>query len=134
MIAGSTKSERSEQDSQAVLGVGATNTVLRLAASIGELQCVTPAFVAAIDIPFGGVLLALPALLSCGFLQEITPFFRLPKGGSKTVVCPLFSVARTTDVTPGWFGGSQAAVIARLPVTISPMRRWGRFPLQVDTA
>jgi hypothetical protein len=60
--------------------MGATNTALRLAASIGALQGAAPEFLPAIDLPFGGVLLALPALLSCGLLKEVSQFFRLPKG------------------------------------------------------
>jgi hypothetical protein len=44
----------------AVLGRGATATMERLAASLGLLSEVTPRFAAALDIPKGGVLLALP--------------------------------------------------------------------------
>ncbi len=60
--------------------MGATNTLERLAASIGELQAVEPKFTPALDIPYGGVLLALPALLTCGLLKEISSHFQLPKG------------------------------------------------------
>jgi hypothetical protein len=62
------------------MGVGATNTLERLAASVGALQEVSPVFQSVADVPFGGVLLALPALLSCGLLSEINPHFQLPKG------------------------------------------------------
>lgn len=52
----------------------------RLAASIGALQFVNPTFEANKDIPFGGVLLALPALLSCGLLSDVEQYFQLPPG------------------------------------------------------
>ena len=76
----STKSTRSEEDSLSPLGVGATNVIERLAASIGELQSVTPQFHSVVDVPYGGVLLALPALLACGLLSEVDEHFKLPKG------------------------------------------------------
>ena len=33
-----------------------------------------------VDLPYGGVLLALPALLSCGLLSDVDQHFQLPKG------------------------------------------------------
>lgn len=59
----------------------------RLAASLGLLNEVTPRFAAALDIPKGGVLLALPALLVSGLLRHSNKYFRLPKGfyGLKTI-------------------------------------------------
>ena len=51
------------------MGVGATNTLARVAASVGELECVAPDFEAALDVPNGGVLFALPALLISGLLK-----------------------------------------------------------------
>jgi hypothetical protein len=74
------KSTRSEQDNLAVLGVGATNLMDRLSACFGELQSVAPHFQTVVDVPFGGVLLALPALLVCGLTFEIEKHFQLPKG------------------------------------------------------
>ena len=55
------------------MGMGATNTLDRVAASIGLLDGVTPRFETALDIPFGGVLLALPALLANGLLTSVYP-------------------------------------------------------------
>ncbi len=52
----------------------------RLAASIGQLQAVTPKFEQVLDVPFGGVLFSLPALLACGLLLDIEKFFELPRG------------------------------------------------------
>ena len=52
------------------MGMGACHVDARIAASIGELDSpVTPDFQAALDVPNGGVLFALPALLSMGLLN-----------------------------------------------------------------
>ena len=69
------------------MGRGATATMERLAASVGLLNEVTPRFGAALDIPKGGVLLALPALLVSGLLRHSGKYFHLPKGyyGFKTI-------------------------------------------------
>ena len=69
------------------MGRGATATIERLAASVGMLDEVAPRFEAALDVPNGGVLLALPALLVCGLLRHADKYFRLPAGfyGLKTI-------------------------------------------------
>ena len=77
----SSKSERSAEDSAAPMGMGASNTGARVAASVGALAAVEPAFQSAVlDVPNGGVLSALPALLAVGLLDDIGRFFQLPKG------------------------------------------------------
>ena len=83
--AASTKSQRAEVDCAAPMGRGATATMERLAASLGKLD--EAARVPALDIPKGGVLLALPALLLCGLLRHSSKYFRLPAGfyGLKTI-------------------------------------------------
>ena len=52
----------------------------RIATSIGGLQAVSPSFQNVVDVPYGGVLLALPALISCGLLSEVDQHFQLPRG------------------------------------------------------
>ena len=60
--------------------MGATNTLDRLAASVGLLDGVEIKFQPALDVPHGGVLFAVPALLVCGLLQHTEKYFSLPKG------------------------------------------------------
>ena len=62
------------------MGRGATATLERLAASLGQLGAMDPRFEDALDIPKGGVLLALPALLLSGLLRHASQYFRLPPG------------------------------------------------------
>ena len=62
------------------MGRGATATLERLAASLGQLGEMAPRFEDALDIPKGGVLLALPALLVCGLLRHAGQYFQLPPG------------------------------------------------------
>lgn len=62
------------------MGVGASHTQARVATSIGKDEFVAPNFKPAQDIPKGGVLFALPALLATGLLKFSTQFFQLPKG------------------------------------------------------
>ena len=77
----SSKSERSNKDSEAPMGMGASNVDARIAASVGELEDpVAPDFQPALDVPNGGVLFALPALLAVGLLKTTGRFFELPKG------------------------------------------------------
>jgi hypothetical protein len=76
----STKSERAEADCAAPMGRGATAMMERLAASLGQLEEAAPRFACALDIPKGGVLLALPALLVSGLLRHSAKYFRLPAG------------------------------------------------------
>jgi hypothetical protein len=63
-----------------MMGMGATNEIARIAASLGRLNGVGIEFQACADVPYGGVLLALPALIASGLLQHTEEHFRLPKG------------------------------------------------------
>ena len=63
------------------MGMGAQNAEARLAASIGQSEKpVAPDFQAVQDVPKGGVLFALPALLATGLLKSSETFFKLSKG------------------------------------------------------
>ncbi|MCG8423426.1 MAG: hypothetical protein MJE77_36465 [Proteobacteria bacterium] len=62
------------------MGMGATNTLDRVAASMGLVQGVALKFERSLDVAHGGVLLALPALLACGLLRHTGKHFSLPAG------------------------------------------------------
>ena len=74
-----TQSERSEIDSAALMGRGATRIEERVAASQGLLSSATIEFAAGQDIAGGGVLLAVPALLAQGLLAH-QEMYTLPEG------------------------------------------------------
>jgi len=78
----SCKSERSAAESEAEMGVAATNVIGRVAASLGLNAAieVVPQFTPALDVAGGGVLLALPALLAVGLLRHTERHFTLPQG------------------------------------------------------
>jgi hypothetical protein len=94
----SSKSERSEIDSRAPMGYGATRSLERVAAAMGELEAAPILFEAARDIRQGGVLLALPVLLAVGLLRHSTELYALPKGfyglSSVFVLLALMALAR----------------------------------------
>lgn len=79
-VAGNNKSERSETDSTAAMGYAATRTEERVAAAMGALSSAPVRFEAARDVPQGGVLLALPALLANGLLRHSRELYALPNG------------------------------------------------------
>lgn len=60
--------------------MGATNTLGRVSASLGRLAAVEPCFTSNLDIPNGGVLVSLPALLANGLLRHTDKYFQLPRG------------------------------------------------------
>ena len=62
------------------MGNGATRSLERVAAAMGELESAPIEFQATCDVAQGGVLLALPALLAAGLLRCTTEFYQLPKG------------------------------------------------------
>jgi transposase-like protein len=74
------KSERTCRDSDAPMGMGAVNILARVAASVGALDAVAPQFVPALDVPYGGVLFALPGLLALGLIDSTPGYLELPKG------------------------------------------------------
>jgi len=52
------------------MGRGAINVTQRIATSFGQAEAVAPEFQHALDVPCGGVLFALPALLALGLLDK----------------------------------------------------------------
>ena len=62
------------------MGMGATNTLERVCASLGLLRGVAPDFQSGADIANAGVLLLVPALLSSGLLRHVEEYFQLPAG------------------------------------------------------
>jgi len=75
-----TKSQRSEADAQAPLGVGTTRSLERVMAAMGKLNGAPIVFELVDDVPQGGVLCALPALLAQGLLRRTHETFSLPAG------------------------------------------------------
>jgi hypothetical protein len=84
------------------MGYGATRSLERVAAAMGMLEAAPVVFEAAQDIPQGGVLLALPALLSVGLLRYSGEFYALPKGfyslSSVFVLLALMALARICSI------------------------------------
>jgi len=80
------------------MGYGATRSLERVAAALGALAAAPIVFEAARDIPQGGVLLALPALLAMGLLRHSLELYALPKGfyglSSVFVLLTLMALAR----------------------------------------
>jgi hypothetical protein len=62
------------------MGYGATRSLERVAAAMGALEAAPIVFQPARDIPQGGVLLALPALLAAGLLRHSPELYSLPAG------------------------------------------------------
>ncbi len=61
------------------MGMGTSNTLDRVMARFGLIDGVETRFEPMYDISFGGILLALPALLSTGLLLNIDNFFAYQK-------------------------------------------------------
>ncbi len=95
--------------------MGTTRTIERLAASVGQIPCGTAVeFEPSLDVPNGGVLFALPALLSVGLLRHATKYFMLPRGyyrlDTLLIVLAFMALARLKSieslryVAPGEWG------------------------------
>lgn len=76
----STKSERSQADSRGMFGVATLRSLDRVAAAVGLIEAAPLQFESVDDVPMGGVLCALPALLALGLLSHTRDTFSLPKG------------------------------------------------------
>lgn len=96
------------------MGVATTNAELRLLAAIGEVDEVPSHFKPCDDVSFGGVLLALPAFLSCGLLKYASRFFTLPSGYygldhifitlAFMAMCRIKSIEKLASTAPGEWG------------------------------
>lgn len=96
------------------MGMATTNVLDRVSARMGLLNGVTPQFETALDVDHGGVLCALPALLSVGLLNHTDNHFELPAGYyrldslfvllSFMALCRLTSIESLRYVPPGEWG------------------------------
>ena len=76
----STQSARSVANGQALMGVATIRSLERVAAALGVLEEAPLRFQPADDLPNGGVLCALPALLALGLLRHTDQHFVWPAG------------------------------------------------------
>lgn len=96
------------------MGYGATRSLERVAAAMGELESAPVEFQAASDVAQGGVLLAVPALLAAGLLRDSSRLYQLPKGfygvDSVLLLLALLALARVRSLeqlryqSPGEWG------------------------------
>ncbi len=110
----STKSDRSDADSAANMGYATTRPLERVAAALGALEAAPIQFEPVVDVPNGGVLLALPALLANGLLDHTRDLYALPKGfyGMESIfvllalmaLARIKSIERLRYVAPGEWG------------------------------
>jgi len=84
------------------MGVGATDTFHRMATSLGQLNEAPIQFQHCQDVPNAGVLVALPALIVFGLLDDLKDYFTVPKGyyglGSLFLLLALMALARYKTV------------------------------------
>jgi hypothetical protein len=84
------------------MGYATTRSLERVAAAMGELESAPPQFEPAQDVPNGGVLWALPALLATGLLRFTQEFYALPKGfygiDSIFLLLALMALARISSI------------------------------------
>jgi hypothetical protein len=114
------------------MGYATTRPAERVAASVGALASAPIRFAAACDIPSGGVLLALPALLAAGLLRHTTELYQLPNGfygiASIFLLLALMSLARIQSieqlryVAPGEWGNLLG--LDRIPEVRTLRQNW----------
>ena len=96
------------------MGYAATRTLERVAAAVGQLESAPIEFQPAQDIPQGGALLAVPALLAMGLLRHSAELYALPRGyyglSSILLLLAMMALARVKSieqlryVAPGEWG------------------------------
>jgi len=96
------------------MGYATTRPAERMAAAMGALASAPIQFEAAQDVPKGGVLLALPALLAAGLMRHTQELYTLPNGfygiASIFLLLALMALARIPSieqlryVAPGEWG------------------------------
>nr|WP_324292548.1 hypothetical protein [uncultured Desulfobacter sp.] len=111
-----TKSERTIIDEKAAdgLGTGCTRVVERVFAAFGDNSGASIEFSTCLDVPKGGVLCALPALVSNGLLEGAEQFLGTLKGYYKLyhillllafmALCRIKTVEQIRGYAPGEFG------------------------------
>ena len=110
-----TQSERTQADAQAgkQMGVGATNSLDRVAAAMGLIDAVKSHFQACLDVPMVGVLCALPAILANGLLSGIDKLGKIKGYYSLTqillvlvfmMLARIRSIEQLRGYAPGEFG------------------------------
>jgi len=117
VVAGADKSARSVEDAAAQEGFGmaCTRTVERVLAAVGKLKGGAPVrFELCRDVPFGGVLCALPALLMSGLLEGVGRHLHRLRGYYTEVhvlllmgfmaLCRIKTVEQLRGESPGEFG------------------------------
>jgi hypothetical protein len=111
-----TKSYRDEIDTAAAdgMGTGCTRVFDRILASLGKMVGAPVCFKKYLDVPFGGVLCALPALLANGLLNGAKQFLGPVKGYYTAMqillllafmaLCRIKSIEKLKGYSPGEFG------------------------------
>jgi hypothetical protein len=84
------------------MGYATTRTLERVAAAMGQVERAPIVFEAGQDIPQGGLLLAVPALLASGLLRHSLEMYALPRGyyglGSILLLLGMMTLARVKSI------------------------------------
>jgi len=112
-LAATDRSERSAEDADSEMGMGCTRTVERTLAAVGGGWASTR-FKTSRGLSHGGVLCALPALISCGLFKHLGDFFCELKGYytrlhvilllAYMALCRIKSVEQLRNSSPGEMG------------------------------
>ena len=110
----SSKSERSKEDAVTPMGIATTNTEQRVLAAFGKIQAAPSEFQPCESVGSAGILMAMPALLSCGLLRHCSRYFTLPAGYYDAIhiflmlafmtLCRVKSIENLASSPPGEWG------------------------------